>query len=70
MPLPMNFTKKEPSYGATNTFCSLATAIKSAKNLIIKRVATRVVKLKMKCKIILNQQYMNEIVNLSRTGEK
>ena len=37
---------------------------------MIKRVATRVVKLKMKCKIILKQQYMNEIVNLSGTGEK
>ena len=24
----------------------------------------------MKCKIILKQQYMNEIVNLSGTGEK
>ena len=64
----MKLTKKEPGQGDF-LFTGNCHRIRWNK-LIIKKVVTKIVKLKMKCKILLKLQEMNKIANLLGIGEK
>ena len=60
---------------AANELCQERTHLRCYKDIlltgfILKQVATKISKLKMKCKTMLKQEQMKKIVNLLETGEK